>query len=180
MCKEEALDKFSTFEPIGAILAMVSTVKNFGISSYFNLNLTKPLYSSRYSVAQCSATKDSAAASLSSKVNGTVNGLSSVVKDVSNWVAETVVEIETKDKVVKLEVLWDDGYGNETVKDYLDYAQDIIRPDGGPPRWFTPVSCGPHLKDSPVLLFLPGNNLILCLFKIGCSLLLCLSCWCSV
>ena len=56
-----------------------------------------------------------------------------------------------------LELLWDDGYGTKTVKDYLDGAKEIIKPDGGPPRWFCPVECGKPLKDSPVLLFLPGN-----------------------
>ncbi|XWS57636.1 hypothetical protein CRYUN_Cryun09bG0190300 [Craigia yunnanensis] len=56
----------------------------------------------------------------------------------------------------ELEVLWDDGYGTNTVKDYLDAAKDMIKPDGGPPRWFCPVECGPPVKDSPVLLFLPG------------------------
>nr|GMD14226.1 acyltransferase-like protein At1g54570, chloroplastic isoform X1 [Ipomoea batatas] len=45
----------------------------------------------------------------------------------------------------KLEVYWDDGYGTQTVKDYLELAKEIIKPDGGPPRWFAPVSCGPHL-----------------------------------
>ncbi|KAB5529395.1 hypothetical protein DKX38_019476 [Salix brachista] len=62
-----------------------------------------------------------------------------------------------KDAVFKdLELLWDDGYGTKTVKDYLDGAKEIIKPDGGPPRWFCPVECGKPLKDSPVLLFLPG------------------------
>nr|AZM65208.1 diacylglycerol acyltransferase 9 [Vitellaria paradoxa] len=28
--------------------------------------------------------------------------------------------------------------------------------DGGPPRWFSPLECGSRLKDSPLLLFLPG------------------------
>ncbi|RZC46643.1 hypothetical protein C5167_039592 [Papaver somniferum] len=28
--------------------------------------------------------------------------------------------------------------------------------DGGPPRWFCPVECGNPMKDSHVLLFLPG------------------------
>ncbi|XVE89817.1 hypothetical protein DITRI_Ditri20bG0024800 [Diplodiscus trichospermus] len=56
----------------------------------------------------------------------------------------------------ELEVLWDDGYGTNTVKDYLDAAKDMIKPDGGPPRWFCPVECGCPVKDSPVLLFLPG------------------------
>ncbi|KAJ6928927.1 hypothetical protein NC652_012940 [Populus alba x Populus x berolinensis] len=32
-----------------------------------------------------------------------------------------------------LEVLWDDGYGTKTVRDYLEGAKEIIRPDGGPP-----------------------------------------------
>ncbi|XVF06247.1 hypothetical protein REPUB_Repub06bG0031300 [Reevesia pubescens] len=56
----------------------------------------------------------------------------------------------------KLKVLWDDGYGTNTVKDYLDAAKDMIKPDGGPPRWVCPVECGRPIKDSPVLLFLPG------------------------
>ncbi|KAJ6996174.1 acyltransferase-like protein [Populus alba x Populus x berolinensis] len=55
-----------------------------------------------------------------------------------------------------LEVLWDDGYGTKTVRDYLEGAKEIIRPDGGPPRWFCPVECGQPLKDSPILLFFPG------------------------
>jgi len=56
-----------------------------------------------------------------------------------------------------LDVLWDDGYGTKTVKDYFEEAKEMIRPDGGPPRWFCPVECGQPLKDSPVLLFCPGN-----------------------
>ncbi|KAJ6413858.1 hypothetical protein OIU84_006629 [Salix udensis] len=55
-----------------------------------------------------------------------------------------------------LEVLWDDGYGTKTVRDYLEGAKEIIKPDGGPPRWFCPVECGQPLKDSPILLFCPG------------------------
>ncbi|KAH8507452.1 hypothetical protein H0E87_009841 [Populus deltoides] len=55
-----------------------------------------------------------------------------------------------------LEVLWDDGFGTKTVRDYLEGAKEIIRPDGGPPRWFCPVECGQPLKDSPILLFFPG------------------------
>ena len=72
------------------------------------------------------------------------------------------VEDKKKKKVVEdvveesLEPSWDDGYGSETVKDYFDAVQDIIKPDGGPPRWFSPVTCGRPLKDSPILLFLPG------------------------
>ncbi|CAI0384385.1 unnamed protein product [Linum tenue] len=57
-----------------------------------------------------------------------------------------------------MDVLWDDGYGTKTVKDYLIASKDMIRPDGGPPRWFCPVECGEPLKDSPILLFLPGTD----------------------
>ncbi|KAK8364272.1 hypothetical protein V6Z12_A03G218900 [Gossypium hirsutum] len=56
----------------------------------------------------------------------------------------------------ELEVLWDDGYGTKTVKDYLIAAEEMIKPDGGPPRWFCPVECGQPINDSPLLLFLPG------------------------
>ncbi|KAL5701399.1 hypothetical protein ACHQM5_026741 [Ranunculus cassubicifolius] len=61
-----------------------------------------------------------------------------------------------KKKEDELEVLWDDGYGETTVKDYFELANDFIHNDGGPPRWFTPVDCGRPIKDSPLLLFLPG------------------------
>ncbi|KAJ6413853.1 hypothetical protein OIU84_006625 [Salix udensis] len=62
-----------------------------------------------------------------------------------------------KDAIFKdLEILWDDGYGTKTVKDYLDGAKEIVKIDGGPPRWFCPAECGQSLKDSPILLFLPG------------------------
>ncbi|KAI3958463.1 hypothetical protein MKW98_011151, partial [Papaver atlanticum] len=59
----------------------------------------------------------------------------------------------------ELEVLWDDGYGTSTVKDYLDVSREIVnKPDGGPPRWFFPVECGKPIKGSPVLHFLPGMD----------------------
>ncbi|KAK1583384.1 hypothetical protein Q3G72_023286 [Acer saccharum] len=62
-----------------------------------------------------------------------------------------------KDVVSKdLEVLWEDGYGTQSVQDYFDAAKEIIKPDGGPPRWFCPVECGSPLKNCPTLLFLPG------------------------
>ncbi|BBH06668.1 Esterase/lipase/thioesterase family protein [Prunus dulcis] len=66
-------------------------------------------------------------------------------------------EKRVKDGVLEsLEPLWDDGYGTVTVKDYFDATKEMIKPDGGPPRWFCPVACGAPLKDSPILFFLPG------------------------
>ena len=53
--------------------------------------------------------------------------------------------------------LWDDGYGTQTVEDYFAAAKEMSKGDGGPPRWFCPVECGPPLKNSPTLLFLPGK-----------------------
>ncbi|GAB4835925.1 hypothetical protein Ancab_000844 [Ancistrocladus abbreviatus] len=61
----------------------------------------------------------------------------------------------------KLDALWDDGFRTTSMKDYLDAAKDMIKPDGGLPRWFCPVECGCPLKDSPLLLFLPGNVCLL-------------------
>ncbi|KAL0005711.1 hypothetical protein SO802_013272 [Lithocarpus litseifolius] len=64
-----------------------------------------------------------------------------------------------KDEALEtLKPLWNDGYGTETVRDFFDMAKDIVKHDGGPPRWFCPVSCGRPLKDSPTLLFLPGMD----------------------
>lgn len=56
-----------------------------------------------------------------------------------------------------LGLLHDDGYGNESVIDFLDAAKELIMPEGGPLRWFCPAECGSPIKGSPVLLFLPGN-----------------------
>ncbi|XP_050274753.1 phytyl ester synthase 1, chloroplastic-like isoform X1 [Quercus robur] len=64
-----------------------------------------------------------------------------------------------KDEALEtLKPLWNDGYGTETVRDFFDMAKDIVKHDGGPPRWFCPISCGRPLKDSPILLFLPGMD----------------------
>ncbi|XVE67641.1 hypothetical protein DITRI_Ditri09bG0004400 [Diplodiscus trichospermus] len=43
------------------------------------------------------------------------------------------------------------------LKDYLEESKDLMigSSDGGPPRWFTPLECGSHTRDSPLLLFLP-------------------------
>ncbi|XP_021297860.1 acyltransferase-like protein At3g26840, chloroplastic isoform X2 [Herrania umbratica] len=42
------------------------------------------------------------------------------------------------------------------LKDYFEECKDLIRSDGGPPRWFSPLECASHTADSPLLLFLPG------------------------
>ncbi|PIM99890.1 Diacylglycerol O-acyltransferase [Handroanthus impetiginosus] len=148
---------------------MASSVEIFGLLPlYFGLNLQKRVHS-RCPI-RCLASRDSAAAlcSDSVKVNAAVNGVSSAVKEDTkralvdfNGHMSSNVEVKKRKKDFeeeKLEPLWNDGYGTQTVKDYLDYAKDIIKPDGGPPRWFTPISCGPHLRDSPILLFLPGMD----------------------
>lgn len=125
---------------------MASTMKSFSLSPppHFASNSARIAHS-RYSIG-CLSSKDSAAA-LSVKVNGAVK------EERGKIDLASVIE----GKEVKLEALWDDGYGTETVQDYLDYAGDFIKPDGGPVRWFTPISCGPHLRASPLLLFLPGK-----------------------
>lgn len=81
---------------------------------------------------------------------------------VANGHLNARVDERKKAKDVKdwkgLKVLWDDGYGSETVKDYFDIAEDLTKPDGGPVRWFCPVECGRPLEDAPLLLFLPGMD----------------------
>lgn len=41
---------------------------------------------------------------------------------------------------------------------YFENANDFIRPDGGPPRWFSPLVNGGRCDDdAPLLLYLPGS-----------------------
>lgn len=42
------------------------------------------------------------------------------------------------------------------LNDFFEECREIIRSDGGPPRWFSPLDCGARAPDSPLLLFLPG------------------------
>uniref|UniRef100_A0A0D9V0V6 Serine aminopeptidase S33 domain-containing protein n=1 Tax=Leersia perrieri TaxID=77586 RepID=A0A0D9V0V6_9ORYZ len=62
---------------------------------------------------------------------------------------------------VGLDPLYDDGFGEVTVTDYLEAVRAMF-PLGagagaGPPRWFCPVDCGrPAIDGAPPLLFLPG------------------------
>lgn len=119
-----------------------------------------------------SVTGGESAAVLSSDL-GSVNGSASLVRENekdgiliggerNGGLKSGIVEEKKKKKLVKgevwreLEVLWDDGYGTKTVKDYLEGAKEMVKPDGGPPRWFCPVDCGSSVKDAPILLFLPG------------------------
>ena len=51
-----------------------------------------------------------------------------------------------------------------SLKDYFEQSKDLIRSDGGPPRWFSPLECGSRLDSSPLLLFLPGFCLICSFF----------------
>ncbi|KAL5797246.1 hypothetical protein ACOSQ2_002066 [Xanthoceras sorbifolium] len=44
----------------------------------------------------------------------------------------------------------------KSLKDYFDEAKEMIRSDGGQPRWFSPLECGSHSPDAPLLLYLPG------------------------
>ncbi|KAB2055931.1 hypothetical protein ES319_A11G070400v1 [Gossypium barbadense] len=43
------------------------------------------------------------------------------------------------------------------LKDYFEECKEMIRSDGGPPRWFSPLECCSSTSpDCPLLLFLPG------------------------
>ncbi|XP_028771380.1 acyltransferase-like protein At3g26840, chloroplastic [Neltuma alba] len=41
-------------------------------------------------------------------------------------------------------------------KDYIEQSKELIKSDGGPPRWFSPLHGGSRLNNSPLLLYLPG------------------------
>ncbi|CAL0323304.1 unnamed protein product [Lupinus luteus] len=41
-------------------------------------------------------------------------------------------------------------------RSYVEQSKEIAKPDGGPPRWFSPLESGSRLDKSPLLLFLPG------------------------
>ncbi|XP_002512271.2 phytyl ester synthase 1, chloroplastic isoform X1 [Ricinus communis] len=97
--------------------------------------------------------------------NGALNGGSTTTKkeegrvliDGGNGRLKSRVEKkQVKNVSQDFEVLWDDGYGTKTAKDYLEGAKEMNRLDDGPPRWFSPIESGQPLKDSPTLLFLPG------------------------
>nr|XP_043621836.1 acyltransferase-like protein At1g54570, chloroplastic [Erigeron canadensis] len=76
---------------------------------------------------------------------------------VSEPLSHQVVENKTKENQFEnLEALWEDGYGSQSKEDFYKLAKEFSKPDGGPPRWFCPVSCGRQFNDSPVLLYLPG------------------------
>ncbi|XP_075493539.1 phytyl ester synthase 2, chloroplastic-like [Primulina tabacum] len=48
--------------------------------------------------------------------------------------------------------------GGLTLKHYIQQSLELITASdgGGPPRWFSPLECGARMKDSPLLLYLPG------------------------
>ncbi|KAK9292356.1 hypothetical protein L1049_020322 [Liquidambar formosana] len=143
---------------------MASTV-NFWVSPHVALNSDfKPRCGVK---VRSSSSGDSTVLSSDSVV---VNGASVVgekerigLKSTGGGNGRVGTKVEDKKRVKdvvfeELEVLYDDGFGTESVKDYLDVAKEMIKPDGGPPRWFCPVDCGRPLKDSPTLLFLPGMD----------------------
>ncbi|XP_019419254.1 PREDICTED: acyltransferase-like protein At1g54570, chloroplastic isoform X2 [Lupinus angustifolius] len=103
-----------------------------------------------------------------------VNGIASssvVVENETQKNGSLLSAIVEKDKIIgnstndntvldeeeELAPLWNDGYGNLTVKDYFVAAKEMNKfSDGGPPRWICPLDCGHPFKNSPTLFFLPG------------------------
>lgn len=72
--------------------------------------------------------------------------------------AHDELEAESKRRV-SVDEYCSEGNGKR-LKDYFDGAERMIRSsssDGGPPRWFSPLECGPYSPHSPLLLFLPGT-----------------------
>lgn len=44
----------------------------------------------------------------------------------------------------------------KSLADFFEACKDLIRSDGGPPRWFSPLEGGGNSRAPPLLLFLPG------------------------
>ncbi|XP_042387766.1 acyltransferase-like protein At3g26840, chloroplastic isoform X1 [Zingiber officinale] len=66
------------------------------------------------------------------------------------------VTFRTSGGAVASKVLDDSAIKPRDLRDYIEQSREIIRPDGGPPRWLSPIECGARGKDSPLLLYLPG------------------------
>ncbi|KVI08492.1 Diacylglycerol acyltransferase [Cynara cardunculus var. scolymus] len=134
-----------------------ATVSVVNLSPCFALNSGYKHRFSRVSVRCIGTAADSSIVESADSVR--VSGRSSNKKVVSlNDVGSNALDDKSRWKEEKLETLWDDGFGTQTVKDYLDISEDIIKPDGGPPRWFCPVVADGNdnpIPNSPVLLYLP-------------------------
>ncbi|CAA6662075.1 unnamed protein product [Spirodela intermedia] len=76
--------------------------------------------------------------SATSEVGTEINGAGKRVEGARN--AEKMPAPVSEGRGEKLTVLYEDGFGDVSVKDYLERAREIIKPDGGGPRWFCPSS----------------------------------------
>ncbi|BAT84752.1 Acyltransferase-like protein [Vigna angularis] len=63
----------------------------------------------------------------------------------------TTADMKRAEEKKENDKLWTNGW-----KEYLEQSKELIVPDGGPPRWFSPLECAGRLDNSPLLLFLPG------------------------
>ena len=147
-------------------LEAMTSVIGFRVLPFFVSN-SENKYGSRVQVRSLGDADANVLSSDSVVVNGTSiggeRGKGGTSIDQGNGHLRSKVEEKRRVKDEALETLkplWNDGYGTETVRDFFDMAKDIVKHDGGPPRWFCPVSCGRPLKDSPILLFLPGNGFL--------------------
>lgn len=75
----------------------------------------------------------------------------------SSGLKENHASLSSQNVKEQVKLLWDDGHGSQTVEDYMEATKCMLKCDGGPPRWFCPVEAGPPLKNSPLLLYLPGT-----------------------
>ena len=145
-------------------LEAMTSVIGFRVLPFFVSN-SENKYGSRVQVRSLGDADANVLSSDSVVVNGTSvggergNGGTSIDQGNGHLRSKVEEKRRVKDEALEtLKPLWNDGYGTETVRDFFDMAKDIVKHDGGPPRWFCPVSCGRPLKDSPILLFLPGNG----------------------
>ncbi|KAL8210008.1 hypothetical protein R6Q57_006740 [Mikania cordata] len=142
-------------EPNTIMASIVNNISNVSFSPFVILNEIGNLHSRV--LVKSTSTEKSARMIVRESIK--INGASSLDRKRAIIVSyDDGRKKDARNVIDRLKPLWDDGYGTRSVKDYVDTAMDLIRIDGGPPRWFCPVACGAPIKDSPVLLYLPGMD----------------------
>ncbi|XP_076948945.1 phytyl ester synthase 1, chloroplastic-like [Bidens hawaiensis] len=129
---------------------MILTLRHSGVPSSPTFNLNEN-HRQRFRVLVRSVGNDNSRESIR------ISGVSSVSKKYAYVAASNVGGNKSgKDVPEELKVFWDDGYGTQTVDDGIEIVRNLVKSDGGPPRWFCPIACAQAIKNSPVLLYLPG------------------------
>ncbi|XP_020533577.1 acyltransferase-like protein At3g26840, chloroplastic isoform X3 [Jatropha curcas] len=93
---------------------------------------------------------------------GTANTTATTTSFTENARLEMERLEEERERITKKQkpLIWElaeaEMKSRKSLKDYFEESKDLIRSEGGPPRWLSPLECGSRLDKSPLLLYLPG------------------------